>query len=374
MSEQPQTAPVPAPRPQIAAGRAPQGGLIPTDMEQMWRMATAFSASGLMPKGLTSPEAVFTAIQMGLEVGLSPMQAVQNIAVINGRPSLWGDAALGLVEASGLLEDFQEFNEGGNKAVCIAKRRGRTACRREFSMDDAKQAGLTAKDGPWKQYPKRMLQMRARSWALRDNFADVLKGLRVAEEQLDVVDLSEFGGGYAMQPEVVAEVPDLRPGLYEQLFGLALAKGLTADADQEDLARYIKALANHYKKDEAEVLEGAVAKFEDSFWYSYIKWPSCTFKPAPAEKPVRTRKAAPADQPEPANQQQMDAIRTRLEHLKAPERYQRDMEDIMAALPANLTFAEAKALIEDLVAEPPVWDRVDKIVTAAASQAPGPTR
>ena len=72
------------------------GALMPRNFEGLYRMSQIMSASGMMPKGMERIEAVFVAIQMGLEVGLSPMQAVQNIASINGRPSIWGDAMLGL--------------------------------------------------------------------------------------------------------------------------------------------------------------------------------------------------------------------------------------------------------------------------------------
>ena len=52
-------------------------------------------------------------------------------------------------------------------------------------MADAKRAGLAGKSGPWTQYPRRMLQMRARGFALRDAFPDLLRGLVTAEEAMD---------------------------------------------------------------------------------------------------------------------------------------------------------------------------------------------
>ena len=61
-------------------------------------------------------------------------------------------------------------------------------------LDDAKRAGLLGKKGPWTEYPQRMLQMRARSWALRDGFADVLKGLSVREEAQDIPETIEPSG------------------------------------------------------------------------------------------------------------------------------------------------------------------------------------
>jgi len=164
--------------------------IYPNDYESAWRMAVAISKSGLAPKGIQTPEALFTAMQLGAEVGLSPMSALQNIAVVNGRPTIWGDAQLALVRASGQLEDFIETRTGEGDALvakCIAKRVGyATPSEASFSVEDAKKAGLWGKDGPWKTNPKRMLQMRARAFALRDGFTDILKGIYSTEEARDI--------------------------------------------------------------------------------------------------------------------------------------------------------------------------------------------
>jgi hypothetical protein len=163
----------------------------PKGLEEAWKIAEVFSKSAFVPadyKGKTGD--VFAAIQFGAEVGLPPMQALQGIAVINGRPAVWGDAALGLVEASGKLAGKTEHFEGEGDAltaVCRVLRKGKPEwVERRFSVADAKQAKLWGKQGPWTQYPQRMLQMRARAWALRDEFADVLKGLSIREEAIDI--------------------------------------------------------------------------------------------------------------------------------------------------------------------------------------------
>jgi hypothetical protein len=120
------------------------------------------------------------------------MQALQNIAVINGKPSVYGDAMMALVQASAVCEDVEEFFEGEGTpnpvAVCIAKRKNRKPVVAKFSVEDAKRAGLWGKQGPWSAYPKRMMQMRARGFALRDAFPDVLKGLISVEEAQDYPD------------------------------------------------------------------------------------------------------------------------------------------------------------------------------------------
>ena len=104
-------------------------------------------------------------MQWGYEIGLAPLQALQNISVINGKPSVYGDAAMALVQSSAVCEDIEEYVEGEGTpnpvAVCIAKRKGRKPVTAKFSVDDAKRANLGGKQGPWTQDPKRMMQMRA---------------------------------------------------------------------------------------------------------------------------------------------------------------------------------------------------------------------
>jgi hypothetical protein len=160
--------------------------LTPTTIKEAIEFAELLSKSSLVPKDFVgNPGNIIVAIQWGAEVGLAPMQAMQNIAVINGRPCLWGDAVLALVRASGLLDAInEEVSEAG--ATCTVKRRGSVPVSRAFTVEDAKRAGLWGKAGPWTTYPKRMLQMRARAFALRDEFTDVLKGMHVAEEASDI--------------------------------------------------------------------------------------------------------------------------------------------------------------------------------------------
>ena len=163
-------------------------GLEIKSLDDAFRFAQYVCASGFAPKGMDRPESVLIACQMGAEIGLTPMASLQNLAVINGRPSIYGDAALALVRASGLLESYaQRWDGEGDKraAVVTVKRRGEGEQEHTFSVADAKRAQLWGKAGPWSQYPDRMLLFRARGFALRDTFGDVLKGLRTAEEAAD---------------------------------------------------------------------------------------------------------------------------------------------------------------------------------------------
>ena len=160
--------------------------MIPTDIDQAYRLAQALAGSQMTPKAFANdPNKILVGIIAGMEVGLAPFQALQSIAVINGNPSLWGDGALALIQGSGLLVDIEETDDGETATCRLVRKDRETPIIRQFSNSMAKAAGLLGKAGPWTQYQSRMRQMRARSWAMRDGFPDVLKGIGIAEEVRD---------------------------------------------------------------------------------------------------------------------------------------------------------------------------------------------
>ncbi|MCT4654266.1 MAG: recombinase RecT [Cohaesibacter sp.] len=175
-------------KPAIAAG-AKVAAIVPTSFDETYRVAKAIVASGMAPNSLNTPEKAMVAIMHGMEVGMTPMVALQSIAVINGNPSIWGDGAIGLVRGSGLMEWIEETLEGDGMqtvAICRVKRVNEPKpIEGRFSVAQAERAGLWKKKGPWTQYPERMLKMRARAFALRDGFADILRGLSIREEVED---------------------------------------------------------------------------------------------------------------------------------------------------------------------------------------------
>lgn len=188
-------------------------GLRPKNIEGLWRVAKMVSASGLSPKGMQTPEKISVAMMYGAEIGLTPMQSIQSVAVVNGRPSIWGDAALALCVASPDFEDLHEHMSGqdeGLTAICEVKTKRRSKpVISEFSIADAKKAGLWGKSGPWTQYPKRMLKLRARGFALRDAFPDVLKGIYTTEEAMDIP--SDSGPSPRVLESVIDSSPSLEP-------------------------------------------------------------------------------------------------------------------------------------------------------------------
>jgi hypothetical protein len=163
----------------------PTFSLTPRNLAEAMEFAKIIASSDMVPKDyVNKPGNVLVAVQTGAELGLKPMQSLQGISVINGRPSIWGDAMRALVISHPEFEDLHEDKQDTYCTVTL-KRRGRSAVVSTFTVEDAKKAGLAGKSGPWQTAPKRMLQMRAFAFAARDLFADALKGIKSIEEVRD---------------------------------------------------------------------------------------------------------------------------------------------------------------------------------------------
>lgn len=173
---------------------------MPTTYAEAMTFCDKAAKADFIPSGLKGKSMdIFLAWQMGAAIGLDFFAAIQNIAVINGRPCIWGDAALAVVVSHAHYVAHDEWFEIKGKRVtsfsnkdpdlvafCSITRKGQEPKIKSFSVKDAIQAKLWEKPGVWQQYPQRMLQMRARSWAIRDTFPDALKGIAVREEIIDL--------------------------------------------------------------------------------------------------------------------------------------------------------------------------------------------
>jgi len=175
--------------------------IVPRNLDEAWRYSQAIVSAGMVPDSLRGANneqttaKVMMIINKGMEVGLPPQSALANIMIVNNRPSIWGDGAIALVQASGKLDWIAETIEGEPKsdnwtAICRIKRYdNEQIIERKFTYKQAKDANLIKR--VWLTYPERMLQMRARAFAIRDGFADVLSGLSIAEEVRDIPEKKE---------------------------------------------------------------------------------------------------------------------------------------------------------------------------------------
>lgn len=171
-------------------------------MEQILDFGQKFIDSGMAPPHFKKKEAVMVAIAYGKSIGLNTMAAVQQVVVVNGLPTLKGDAAKALILSSGICTKWEESTSGtfpndDYTYNISAERKDGQKMTVSFSVFDAKRAGLWISEekakldngkwafGPWYKYPKRMVKYRALGFMARDLFPDVLQGMVTVEEAQD---------------------------------------------------------------------------------------------------------------------------------------------------------------------------------------------
>jgi len=249
-----------------------QGGMQPQNLEEAFSLATRISKSEIVPKSYRNkPDDILVSIMLGAECGLSAIQSLQNIAVINGRPSIYGDAMLALVQNSASFESIKEtFNDETMTATCTVTRKGSDPHTVLFSQVDAERAGLWStlpkiekknyqtgefyevdNTSPWFRYPKRMLQMRARGFALRDQFSDALLGLISREE------VEDYPKDITEQSYVVTD--DKEPAK-ETVVELDPLPTMTEARFKANMTQY-QSLINSGKKTNAEVIYTLQGKY-----------------------------------------------------------------------------------------------------------------
>ncbi len=253
---------------------------------------------------------MFVAMQMGAELGLSPMASVQNIAVINGRPGIYGDAALSVVRASGQLEEFKEWSEGERKKpdwmfCCRIKRKGFEPSIGVFTWAEACEAGYDKADSlsPWKKWTNRMMQFKARNFVMRDQFTDYLKGIRTIEENIDAIDLeatmnSEGREQYQAMPAGQSEMTG-NGSINENGFDMLVAEQYP---DGEPKIHEFVALTAKANNASVEDLKSRAVGNWSEFIKAFETWVS---KQASAKKEPANEKEIPAAQettaPDPAS-------------------------------------------------------------------------
>jgi hypothetical protein len=150
--------------------------------EVNWKTAQKIANTPFVPTAFRGkPEAVFAAILYGDELGLGPMQSLNSIHVIEGKPSMSPELMRALVARAGHRLDVKLASN--DKVILWGKRADNgSEATVEWSMKDAQQAGLAGR-GAWKTYPRAMLLARATSEICRQIFSDCIMGLSYTPEE-----------------------------------------------------------------------------------------------------------------------------------------------------------------------------------------------
>lgn len=242
--------------------------LAPRNAMEAFEIANNLAQSSLIPQAMKGkPADIVVAMAYGAELGLQPLQSLQNIAVINGRPSLWGDAVRALVLNSHDLKSLKEWNEGDVfycEIVRATRSGGEITITKSFGNADATQAGLLGKQGPWKQYPDRMKQMRAFGFAARDAYSDRLRGFITREEAEDIPTEPERDVTPQREESAIDAImakAEKAPELNEEGFNL-LHDAITQADSMEDFAAAMESVKSSGASDDhlAELRKAATAK------------------------------------------------------------------------------------------------------------------
>lgn len=310
------------------------------NVSDLEKFCERIAKSGLAPKAFDSAEKVFVALCFGRELGFSPMQSLQSLMVIGGKVGILGDGAKALCEGA------REVNSDGKSVpVCeyikdelvgqphtedrgvrvTVKRYNKPELVRDFTMRDARRAGLSNRQGPWTQYPERMCYYRALGFALRDAFPDILRGIKTTEELADYPGVeperTEPAKSTRLDQYVKKQLDSEKQEVYSPAEIKELEDQIAQDArNAQDDAAFASQIAGEELADFDEFGEQtpSVEPFEEE-----------TPPPAPVRKTrSRSRKKTPPSEPELIQEQEPSPI-------KFPEPPTR--EDKVAALRRKLT-------------------------------------
>lgn len=159
--------------------------------ERAEQIAVRLSKSSLLPSAVRGNPADLAVIMItGHELGLSPMQALRGLHVVEGRPVLSADLIVGLVKKHPACKYFRLVESTDERATYETLREGDPEPTRiTWTIQQAAKAGLTGRQN-WRAHPAAMLRARASAALARAVYPDVAMGIYDPDEALDFIDAS----------------------------------------------------------------------------------------------------------------------------------------------------------------------------------------
>ena len=163
------------------------------NFQMAYQMAKALASSTIVPRDYqNNPSNCLIAIEQAQRLGVSPMMVMQNLYVIQGRPSWSSKFLIAAINNSGKLDIELQFDEQNDKegkpfsCLCWTTKGGRRVEGMRVDMDMAKAEGWISKNGSkWRTMPKLMLRYRAASFFSNLNCPELTLGLYTQEEAVD---------------------------------------------------------------------------------------------------------------------------------------------------------------------------------------------
>ena len=193
-----------APPPAVAIVPAPKieaVPFLPRDTGEMFRYAGFLARANIVPKALIGkPSDILVVLLKGQDLGLTPMQSIAGINVIDGKAEVGALMMVALILKSGMCDLWKLVESTSTKAVFKTKRRGDDDTTTfEYTIEEAAQMGLLdkgrtqwAKDNnQWKRQPRTMLRRRCQSMLAREVYPDICAGLYDHDELAEMREIAE---------------------------------------------------------------------------------------------------------------------------------------------------------------------------------------
>lgn len=168
-------------------------------MQNLYKTAKLYASSSMIPQNYQGrPDNCFVALELAGRMGVSPTLVMQNLIVVQGRPSWSGQGCIALINGCGKFTHDLDFvmvgslEEDNRGCFCRAVRKsdGKELIGTTITIDLAKKEGWFDKKGSkWQTMPEQMLMYRAASFFARTYCPEVLMGFSTADEVEDITDV-----------------------------------------------------------------------------------------------------------------------------------------------------------------------------------------
>jgi len=158
----------------------------PRNVDDLVRLARGLANANILPRALQRQPANLVLVMLkGRELGMSPINALSAVNVIDGKPEMAADSQRALVLKSGKCREFDLLTDDQDKEKAIYR------CSRpewaegkykdiSFTHQNAVDLGLAGKDN-WRKQLSNMLRRRAITKACREIWPDVIVVYDVGE-------------------------------------------------------------------------------------------------------------------------------------------------------------------------------------------------
>lgn len=193
--------------------------MVPLDLEIFERaeaIAGKLARSSLLPSALRGKPADLAVIMVtGQELGLSPMQALRGLHVVEGRPVLAAELIVGLVKRHPACRYFRLVKSDDQVAIYETQREGEPEpTRLSWTIQQAQKAGLGGRHN-WKAHPAAMLRARCSAALARAVYPDVAMGIYDPDEAQDIREGITIEGQTVIPPPQKAKKAAPKNGVAE---------------------------------------------------------------------------------------------------------------------------------------------------------------